>query len=77
MNLLLQVGKEAWSPMLHTLTKKLCSVLLVISGLDSSLRSDFLSHKGYIWQSVHARLSASHRTMCAERAKSIPKCGQN
>lgn len=32
---LLQVGKEDWSSMLHTLTKK--NILLFISGLDSSL----------------------------------------
>lgn len=36
----LQIGKEGWSLMLHTLTKKLCNILLVVSGLDSSLPLD-------------------------------------
>lgn len=34
---LLQVVKEVWSPVLHTLTKKHHNILLVVRGLDSSL----------------------------------------
>lgn len=62
--------------MLHTLTKKHHNIILVVSGLDSSLPLG-LSFLGVHLGSMHAHLSVSHNNMHAEKAKSIPKYGQN
>lgn len=34
---LLQVGKQGWSPMLYTLSRKCYKILGVVNGLDASL----------------------------------------